>query len=212
MDDELKAAANKKAREEKKQALLQGMHARYVEQFHNVGNEPTHSIAQRVHAALDGVLERDRSKDRTSRAIQCGKGCDHCCKVPVEVFPHEALLLLRAAREAGIELDVPLLMRQSRYNIDTWRTQPTLDKACMFLDDEGACKVYASRPNACRKLLVLTEPALCDEERRSTDRVGRWISWEAEILGSAALEVFGAELMPNALLAALRTQTGSSAA
>ena len=210
MDDELKAAANKKAREGKKQALLRNMHARHVEQFHSVENEPAPSVAQRVHAALDGVLERDRSKDRTSRAIRCGKGCDHCCKVPVEVFPHEAALLVRAAREAGIELDVPLLMRQSRYNIDTWRTQPTLDKACVFLDDEGACKVYASRPNACRKLLVLTEPEFCDEERHSADRVGRWISWEAEILGSAALEVYGAELMPDALLAALRAQADSS--
>ena len=212
MDDELKAAANKKAREEKKQALLQDMHARYVEELHVVGNEPAPTVAQRVHAALDGVLERDRSKDRTSRAIRCGKGCDHCCKVPVEVFPHEAALLARAAREAGIELDVALLMRQSRFDIDTWRTQPAHDKACVFLDNEGACKAYASRPNACRKLFVLTEPELCDEEQHGADRVGRWISWEAEILGSAALEVFGAELMPNALLAALRAQADSSQA
>jgi hypothetical protein len=33
--------------------------------------------------------------------------------------------------------------------------------------------------------------------------VGRWFSWEAELLESAALEVFGIGLMPQLLLQAL---------
>ena len=203
MDDEIRAA-NRKAREERKRSVLEAMRAGYVVQFRSLEEEPPRVVAERVHDTLERVLERDRAKDRTSRSIQCGKGCDHCCKVPVEIFPQEAALLVRAAREAGIELDLPRLVRQSGYSIETWREQPARDKACVFLDEGGACKVYAHRPNACRKLLVLSEPQFCDDDKFGASRAERWISWEAEVLGSAALEVFGARLMPQALLAALR--------
>jgi Fe-S-cluster containining protein len=204
MTDELRAAANRKAREEKKQALLRAMLVRYVADFRGFQSADPHSVAPRVHDAMDAVLRRDRSKDRSSREIKCGKGCDHCCKVPVEVFPQEAALLIAAARQAGIRLDTDRLHRQSRHVIESWREQNPADRACVFLGSDGACRVYESRPNACRKLLVVTEPALCDASKHAADCVGRWISWEAEILGAAALEEFGAALMPKALLAALQ--------
>lgn len=203
MDDELKAIANKKARDEKKQSLLRAMLAGYVEQFGQLESEPPRAVAERVHAALDRVLERDRAKDGASRAIRCGKGCDHCCKVAVEIFPHEAALLLTAAREAGIGLDIARLKRQAGYGIDDWRAQSAADRRCVFLGEDGACKVYASRPNACRKLLVVTEPALCDAQKHSSESVGRWISWEAEVLAAAALGTFEGKLMPAALLSVL---------
>ena len=203
MTDELRAAANRRAREEKKEAFLRAILDRYLEQFRALQREGVAEAAHHVHITMDQVLERDRSKDQSSRAITCGRGCDHCCKVPVEIFPHEAALLLRTARAAGIALDRSLLERQSRYGIETWNTQPAADKACVFLGEDGACKVYAFRPNACRKLFVVTEPDLCDAEKHRADSIGRWISWESEILASAALELFGATLMPAALLAAM---------
>src|SRR5262249_35285998 len=69
---------------------------------------------------------------------------------------------------------------------------------------DGACRVYASRPNACRKLLVTSEPELCDSRNNALDRVERWWSWEAEIMETAAQEVFGRALMPQLLLAELK--------
>ena len=210
MTDELRAAANRKAREEKKQARLRGMLVRYVADFRGFQSADPHSVAPRVHSAMDAVLQRDRSKDRASREIKCGKGCNHCCKVPVEVFPHEAALLIAAARQADIRLDTDRLHRQSRYGIENWSEQSPADRACVFLGDDGACRVYEGRPNACRKLLVVTDPALCDASKSDADYVGRWISWEAEILGAAALEEFGTALMPGALLAALQVDESLS--
>jgi Fe-S-cluster containining protein len=78
----------------------------------------------------------------------------------------------------------------------------------VFLGDDGACRVYESRPNACRKLLVVTDLALCNAAKHPPDSVGRWLSWEAEILESAALEVFGRALTPRSLLAALDRDEG----
>ena len=206
MTDSFKATANKKARDERKEAHQRTIFVRYTGQFRAAGNQDAPSVARGVHIAIDNVLERDRKKSATSGDIKCRKGCDHCCHGPVEIWPHEAALLVEIAREAGVELDKARLERQSQYTMDTWRQQPAADTACGFLGDDGACKVYESRPNACRKLLVVTDPALCDAGKHPPDSVGRWFSWEAEILESAALEVFGAVLMPRLLLAALRDE------
>ena len=200
------ATANKTARDARKTAHLRGIMDRYTEQFRAVGNQDAPSVARGVHIAIDNVLERDRKQSAASGDIQCRKGCAHCCRGPVEISPHEAALLVEFAREAGMELDRVRLERQSRHTADTWRQQPAADRSCVFLGGDGACQVYESRPNACRKLLVVTDPALCDAEKHPADSVGRWYSWEAEILESAALEIFGRALMPRLLLAALNSR------
>lgn len=190
------------ARDEMKTAHLRRMMDRYTGQFRAVGSRDAPSIAREVHAAIDAALERDRNKSAASADIRCRKGCSHCCHEPVEIWPHEAALLVEGARAAGIPLDKARLERQSQYSIDTWRQQPAADTACVFLGGDGACRVYEFRPNACRKLLVVTDPELCDAGKHPPDSVGRWFSWEAEIMEAAALETFGAALMPRSLLAA----------
>ncbi len=199
-----KLAANRKAREEKKAAYLRGIADRHAGEFRAAASRDALSVAREVHGTMDEVLERDRAKDAASGGIRCRKGCSHCCHGPVEIWPQEAALLVKAAREAGIELDRVRLERQGRQSIDTWRQQARADTACVFLGDDGACRVYASRPNACRKLLVVSDPALCDAKNQALDRVERWFSWESEMLETAALEVFGRGLMPKLLLKELK--------
>jgi len=203
MTDSFDATANRKARDEKKEAHLRAILGRYSEQFRAAGSQDAPSVARKVHIAIDDVLERDRKKSEASADIRCRKGCSYCCHGPVEIWPHEAALLVEVARAAGMELDNALLERQSRYTMYTWRQQPAADRACGFLGADGACRVYESRPNACRKLLVTTDPVLCDASRHPPESVGRWFSWEAEILETAALEVFGGALMPGSLLTVL---------
>src|SRR5262245_56649160 len=152
MIDESKAAANRAARQERKKAYLRAMMDRYLERFRAAGQGDPSALVRNVHAAIEEVLERDRRRDPASGDIRCGRGCSHCCSGPVEIWPHEAPLLVEAAREAGIGLDKELLERQSHAAVDTWREQAVADRACVFLGEDGACRVYASRPNACRKL------------------------------------------------------------
>lgn len=206
MTDKDQAAANRVARNARKQAYLRAIYDRHIEGFRAVADQDRLSIARNAHDAMDALLVQDRGKNPDSAGIRCGKGCSHCCREAVEIWPHEAALLVEVMPESGTTLDLARLERQSRYTADTWRQQPTADKACVFLGGDGACTVYEFRPNACRKLLVLTDPALCDAELRKPDSVGRWFSWEAELMESAALEVFGAALMPGSLLAALNAR------
>lgn len=203
MTDDARSIANQQARDQKKEAYLRTIHDRYAEQFRITAGQDAISVARATHAAMDAVLERDRRKDADSSGIRCGKGCSHCCHEPVEIWAHEAALLVEIAGEAGITLDRARLERQSRYSTENWRQQPAQDRACGFLGADGACTVYEFRPNVCRKLLVVTDPALCDTSHSQPDSVGRWFSWEAELMESAALEMFGATVMPKALLTAL---------
>jgi Fe-S-cluster containining protein len=206
----MKASEKRAARDERKGAHLRRMFDHYTEWFRAVPNQDPAAVAREAHAAIDKVLERDRQKSAASGDIRCRRGCGHCCRGPVEVWPQEAELLIETAREAGMELDRARLERQSHYTPDTWQQQPAADTACVFLGDDGACTVYEFRPNACRKLLVVTDPALCDAQKHPPDSVGRWYSWEAEVLESAALEVFGATLMPRLLLAGLQQADGDT--
>jgi Fe-S-cluster containining protein len=203
-----KLAANRKLREERKAAYLRGIADRHAAGFRAMQGGDAASVAREAHATMDEVLARDRGKDPASGDIRCRKGCSHCCHGPVEIWPQEAALLVNAAREAGIELDRARLERQGRQSVETWRRQPGTDTACVFLGADGACRVYESRPNACRKLLVVSDPALCDAKNRSLDRVERWFSWESEMLETAALEVFGRGLMPKQLIAQLLKDEG----
>jgi hypothetical protein len=201
MDEKL--AARRQARDERKAAHLRGIMDRYTALFRAVEGQDAPALAREVHGAIDEVLERDRARDAASAGIRCRRGCSHCCHGPVEIWPQEAALLIEAAREAGIELDRARLERQGRHSVETWRGQTGGDTACVFLGGDGACRIYASRPNACRKLLVVSDPTLCDAANRSLDHVERWFSWESEVLESAALEVFGRGLLPRLLLAEL---------
>lgn len=204
MTDNPGSAANRAARNEKKEAYLRAIYDRHAAQFRAGSDRDARAVARDTHAAIDEVLRRDRARNPGGENIRCGRGCNHCCREAVEIWPQEAALLVSAVRETGMTLDMARLERQSRYTVDTWHQQPVADKTCVFLGGDGACTVYESRPNACRKLLVVTDPALCDAEHGKPDRVGRWFSWEAELMESAALEVFGAALLPGALLAALK--------
>lgn len=203
MIDSEKAAANRKAREEKKRAYLRAMMDRHAERFRAAMGQSAPAVAREAHAAIEAVLERDLQKSPPDGEIQCRKGCSYCCHGPVDIWPQEAVLLVETARAAGLDIDRARLERQSRYTVDTWREQPAADRSCGFLGADGACRVYEARPNACRKLLVTSDPELCDADKHPPGSAVRWFSWEAEILETAALETFGKGLLPVLLLAEL---------
>lgn len=64
--------------------------------------------------------------------LRCRRGCSACCVDGLTVFEVEA---------------EPI----RRHHADLLRTgTPHAQGACAFLDDEGACRVYADRPYVCR--------------------------------------------------------------
>jgi len=64
--------------------------------------------------------------------LQCRRGCSGCCVDDITVFEIEA---------ERIRAEQSELLRHE---------QPHPAGACAFLDAEGACRIYASRPYVCR--------------------------------------------------------------
>jgi len=95
---------------------------------------------ERADAALAGLARLHREIDercaflesRHVSRLRCERGCSACCVDDLTVFEVEAERIRRA--HAG-------LLRERK---------PRPSGSCAFLDDEGACRVYASRPYVCR--------------------------------------------------------------
>ena len=204
MDDDFNTPESAAGARRKKADWLRAVYERHLARCRAADSADAPALARTAHAAMDAQLQQDGVAIPEGKQIRCGKGCSHCCHGPVEIWPQEAVLLAQFVREAGLRPDLARLERQSAYTVETWREQAVTDQACVFLDREGACSVYAARPNTCRKLLVMSDPACCDVRQGRTGQIDRWFSWEAEMMEVAALEVFGMAPLPRLLLQALQ--------
>ena len=83
-----------------------------------------------LHADVDGATRRLHMVH--AERLQCRKGCSACCVDDLTVFEVEAA-------------------RVRRHHAELLATgAPHAVGACAFLDDEGACRIYAERPYVCR--------------------------------------------------------------
>lgn len=64
--------------------------------------------------------------------LRCGRGCHRCCSDELTVFEVEAHRI------------------RARHPDLLARGKPGPLGGCAFLDDQGACRIYADRPHVCR--------------------------------------------------------------
>ncbi len=91
---------------------------------HNPKKE-IHRFHEEIDQAVAPLLQELGNK------LQCGKGCHACCVDNITVFEAEADRIRQQAAEI------------------LTRTPHPVGK-CAFLDQEGACRIYAYRPYCCR--------------------------------------------------------------
>lgn len=110
-------------------------------------SQPLQSLDKQIEARVQAIrADRDW--------WPCRRGCDACCRhlaQPPELNPAEwarvdaAVASLPVSVQAMVEQKIEALLRQ--------RVEQTLSAAvvCPYLDEqEGACRIYDSRPLACR--------------------------------------------------------------
>lgn len=85
---------------------------------------------QKFYKELDRHISRIEEKNKSR--INCRKGCFSCCKDELEVF--------------GIEAENIKINHAELLN----RATPNTKGMCAFLDTNGACRIYSSRPYVCR--------------------------------------------------------------
>lgn len=167
----------------------------YRREWARIASEEPQCVAYTVHEAVNDLMQDMLATSVHAKDVQCRKGCSACCRMHVDVFLQEAVLLHMFAREASIEIDKARLARQAEKNLSTWFELAPEDRRCVFLSDQGACRVHEHRPTACRKYLVKTDPAMCDSIKHPGNKVGIVFSTEAEIASSAAMTVYGSGSM-----------------
>lgn len=164
------------------------------------------SIAFTLHQALDKEVQALLAQSPRAGQVQCRRGCGSCCKVSVDVYPQEAVLLRSYAESQGIAIDEARLDRQAGKTADTWHELSDEDRACVFLGANQECQVYEHRPGTCRKYLVVTPREQCDMRANPGGNVGILPSIPAEIINSAAVTAYGAGNMARQLV---RTRPGA---
>lgn len=88
-------------------------------------------------------------------AVACRRGCDYCCRVPVDVQAHEVFyaadhILTHFAATAIEPLIARLAAHRARITSFAPGQRDTSREACALLGRDGACTIYAGRPQPCR--------------------------------------------------------------
>lgn len=143
--------------------------------------------ARAVHARVSQLQEAflARRPDLAAQ-VRCAKGCSACCRVRVGITRDEAQLLAERVK-GGLAIDVERLALQAACLDASAHFQLPLEVArCVFLGEDGGCRVHDDRPTACRLVLVASDPALCATQDLAA-QITAVIAPDAELLGTAAL-------------------------
>ncbi|HVQ49767.1 MAG TPA: YkgJ family cysteine cluster protein [Mycobacterium sp.] len=193
--------------------FLTEMHQHWEGEFKRIdwvarGNRE--GIAATEHSVVDEHMREFMATHPKAPEVPCRRGCSACCRQNVTITEPEGVLLLKFAEYAGVVIDWAKVERQAAApgrGPKAWSTLPVEDRACVFLGDDGECRVYEHRPSGCRKYLVFTDAALCDVEKHPGEQVGILFSLEAETVASASLVVFDNGPLPRMLLQAKAKET-----
>lgn len=97
-----------------------------------VRGKNTRKMTNFIHSYVDEVMSEYKDY------ISCGRGCYYCCRKEVNIFPDEGALIKEFGVSGNDEND-----------------------SCLFLSNDGECKVYEVRPVACRNHVTVGSPELC---------------------------------------------------
>lgn len=119
--------------------------------------------ARFLHNVIDEYNTKVFSHPILKELMPCKSGCSGCCHTQVSVTEDEAELLAHNILN-GIEIDYKSLEEQAKVGNDAsaFYAIPYNHRRCVFLDDQGACKVYKDRPSVCRTNAVVGDAAQCD--------------------------------------------------
>lgn len=124
-----------------------------------------------VDLSVDEALAASR---KAGSVLACGPGCAACCSQPIPLTPLEALGI-----EAWLRIHSPACGPAIPAQ------PPAVTRPCPFLD-EGVCQVYAARPLACRRYLVLQRACAPGEDPTRT-RPGHLLVPDPALLEAALM-------------------------
>lgn len=175
--------------------------------------KPGRDRAKVAHKLVQAIIEGQKAKnwDSFKTQVKCTAGCSGCCHQQVEINSDEADLLATLVVN-GVHIDHDKMNRLASKNftdLEWWRL-PNTERSCLFLAENGTCRVYDNRPLACRKYFVFTDPEKCSEvSETGSITVGVYTVPEAEVYSSAIMTVVRGEgNIPKLLSEAIERRNG----
>jgi len=171
----------------------------YTEQLR--AKAPGAERGRELHRLINRTMEQAAPKN-----VSCQRGCAACCRYEVEITWDEAEVLKEAVL-GGVAIDegrlTALAARERKSPL--WSDLANPENRCVFLGEDGACRVYEQRPAICRKHLVTSPPIACGTPGESVAIVRILF---AEIVLSAALgiDTVTTGSLPKMVWAALQTR------
>ena len=119
--------------------------------------------AQFVHRMIDESNEQVFANPLIQQLSPCKKGCSACCHTQVSVTEDEASLLALRVNE-GVTIDLERLKKQmvARDSSASYYSLSFETRKCVFLDEQGSCRVYEDRTSVCRNNAVIGSADQCD--------------------------------------------------
>ena len=176
----------------------------YINQYEERTKEvDSASLVHSFHVELDSEIERLKIKRADlAKDVKCRQGCSYCCYMNVDISRDEALLIKMVIKEKRLKIDMPRLKHQAKnQGLKAWRKLKPKQQKCVFLGESALCMIYEHRPAPCRKLLVISDPKLCNMKK--VQKVGRFIDWHVEVIASAILNGSKSGTLPEMLLEVL---------
>ncbi len=125
----------------------------------------THPIqrAKFIHEAVDEFNTDIFAHPLIQQYSPCKMGCSACCHTQVSVTDDEAILLVEKIKD-GVKIDYDRLKKQMSAKDDdsAYYKLSFEERKCIFLNEEGGCRVYEDRPSVCRTNSVIGESSQCD--------------------------------------------------
>ncbi len=119
--------------------------------------------ARFIHQVVDEYNQEVFGHPLVQQFSPCKMGCSACCHTQVSVTEDEAQLLVHRI-DGGVEIDRERLARQmsAQDSSEAFYKLSFEDRKCIFLGENGACRVYEDRPSVCRSNTVIGEADQCD--------------------------------------------------
>lgn len=160
------------------------------------GLHPGYVVANAFNEQIQEKVDHFVKTNPNGQKITCTKGCSMCCHINVDITEDEASLLYEVMKSDKVQPNYERMEKQISMPVEELKYA---DRACMFLGEDDACKVYEYRPSACRKYMVVTEPALCHPVTNKHGKVGRAVDIDSEIIGSGILNANKTGSLPKLL-------------
>jgi len=175
-----------------------------TEQFNDV--KPAHhkEALRQLYKLVDKNNEEFNAKGHMP--ISCWKGCSHCCNIMVHSNQLEVDLIFDYMKEKKIKVSQKRLEEQVK--LQTHNYFLSEHRRCVFLDDQGLCKVYPVRPMACRNYFVVTPADLCDTTKYPHGETASIMNYEAFAMHNGVVNIYPLANFSLLLLTTLKKKYG----